>query len=378
MTRTLDQTRRWLVAGVLLVAPSYCLADKIHVGTAGAGGLVIDGTIVRIDGENLVIRVQGRDTSREVARIQRLEVDGEPAFTDAERAFALASVSGTSDADRKTNYEKAIDGYQKAVKSTSKPWVRDWSAMRLVDAADKTGRFDAAVTGWIALVQKDAELAAKFKPTLPAQPTSFLNTAAIEVQNAASDAKLNDAQRSQLLGFLLDVHRVRGDDNAAAKVAEQILKSGGDLSDPAAARAMAGVKLNLAKLALDKKDYDKAMEEVKSASALLVDAPQQADALYILAECAAGKLGTSTDKAQVQDVALAYMRVVAHFKSEPAASARVADALFKAAQLLERSDALTDATRAYQQVVDQYENSTHAPKARQAVARLKEKSEKAS
>jgi len=348
------------------------LADKIYT-----GGLTIDGSVVKIDGSNLVIRVQGRDTTRDIAKVQRLEIDGEPAFTDAEKAYATARAEGTAEADRKAAYEKAVEGYQKAVKSSNKEWLRDWSALRLVDAAAKANRFDAAVTGWISLVLKDPELASKYKPALPDERSAFLNSAAVEVQGAANGSKVSDAARSQLLGFLLDLHRARKDDTAAGKVAEQIMKAGGDVgSDPAAARAMGDLRLNLAKIALDRKDYDKALSEIESSKALLVEPPQQAEAMYVIAECANGKLGDKTDAQAVRDVALAYMRVVAHFKDVPAASPRVADSLFKTAQLLERAASPFEATRLYEQVASQYKDSPAAVKANEALTRLKDKAAK--
>src|SRR5438552_540991 len=116
----------------LLAAP-LSRADSLWIGSGGTGAIQIDNaTITRVEKDKLFWSVNGRETSRELARIQRIVVDGEPALSSAEEAYIAGKM------------EPAVDGYQKTIRSTTKSWVKDWSAIRLIDAATKTGRFDAA------------------------------------------------------------------------------------------------------------------------------------------------------------------------------------------------------------------------------------------
>ncbi|HEV7298661.1 MAG TPA: hypothetical protein VGN72_04790 [Tepidisphaeraceae bacterium] len=337
-------------------------ADSFVASSSGEGkGIPYERVkILDIKGDDLLYRTStGQENSRPLAQVSQITVDGEQAFNDAEIAYLAG------------DFAKATDGYQRTVRATTKDWLKDRAAQRLVESAAKTGRFDAAVSGYVALVARSPELAARSKPALPEGKSTFLDSAAKEVESAAGDAKLKDQQKVMLLGFLLELHRARGDNRAAGETAERLLKlSAADASNPAAAAALADLKINLASLALDEKNYQKALTEIEQNRAIFNEPAQQAAALYALAEAKSGLAGDTTDEKVLRDLALAYMRVVAFGKDQPN-NANVARSLAKTAAILEKLKQPAQARDLYQQVASAYPNSPVAGDAKAAVERLK-------
>jgi TolA-binding protein len=356
--------KRQSIGGLMLglaLAAGTARADSFTASTSGEGrGISYDRVkILDIKGGELLFRTaNGQDSSRPLAQVGQITVEGEQAFNDAEVAYLAG------------DFAKAADGYQRTVRATTKDFLKDRAAQRLVDAAGKTGRFDAAVTGYIALVGRSPELAATSKPALPAGKSTFLDSAVKEVEAAANDGKLKDPQKVMLLSFALELHRARGDNKAAGEAAERLLKlSAADASNPAAAAALADLKINLANLALDEKNYQKAMNEIEQNRAIFNDPAQQASALYALAEAKAGLAGDQTDERALKDLALAYMRVVAFSKDQPNNPA-VPQSLAKTAAILEKLKQPAQARDLYQQVATAYPASPVAGDAMAAVQRL--------
>jgi tetratricopeptide (TPR) repeat protein len=285
-------------------------------------------------------------------------LDDEPAFNEAEAAFVA------------NDFAKAVDGYQRTVKLTTKDWVKDRAAQRLVVAADKAGRFDAAVTGYIALVARSPQLAASNKPKLVQNDPKALSAAVKEVETAENDPTLKNNQKVMLLSFLLELHRATGDTKAASEVAEQLLNlNAGDPSNPAAAMALADLKINLAHLAIDEKQYDKALADIEQNRGLFNDPAQQVAALYCIAEAKNGLAADKTDEKTLNDVALSYMRV-ATFGKDLAGAPHVADSLIKTAAVLERLKRPAEAQDLYEQVAAAYPKTPAGDAAQAAVQRL--------
>jgi tetratricopeptide (TPR) repeat protein len=350
------------IAAVLVIGGSVVRADSFVASSSGEGkGIPYNNVkIVGIEGDALAFRTAaGQDSTRPLAQVQQITIDGETAFNDAESAYLAG------------DFAKAVEGYQKTVRATSKDWIKDRSAQRLVEAAGKVGRFDAAVTGYVALVSRSPELAASSKPQLPEGKSTFLDSAAKEVETASNDGKLKPEQRAMLLSFLLELHRARGDNAAAGAAAERLLKvAGNDASNPAAAAALADMKLNLARLALDSKNYQKALTDIEQNRAIFTDPAQQVQALFVLAEAKAGLAGDKTDKNTLHDIALAYMRVVTFGKDQPAAQEQVATSLSRTAAILEQLKQPKQARDLYQQVATAYPDSPLAADAKAAMDRL--------
>jgi TolA-binding protein len=352
-----------IVVALALSAVPAAWADSLVVkSTAEGKGITYNKVkVLGIEGESLMYRTSsGNDASRPLSQVSQITLDDEPAFNDAEVAYLAG------------DFSKAADGYQKTVRATSKEWLKDRSAQRLVEAAGKAGRFDAAVTGYVTLVARSPELATASKPAIPEGKSTFLDTAVKEVEAAMNDGKLKDEQKVLLLSFALELHRARGDNKAAGETAERLLKlSANDASNPAAAAALADLKINLAMLALDEKNYAKALTEIEQNRAIFTEPSQQVEALYIIARAKDGQAAGKADEKTLKDLSLAYMRVVAHGKD--VGSVRVPESLAKTAGFLEQLKQPAQARELYQQVATAYPKSPVAAEAKAAVERLAEK-----
>src|SRR6185295_18904207 len=141
--RTAPRVARWCLVicwSLALGHRSFARADSVFVGSLERKNAVIK----EIRDDNLIFEISQREAEPvPLARVTKLVVTNEPALNAAEEAFAAGK------------FDQAVDGYQKTLRSTNKPWLKDWSAMRLIEAANKTGRFDAATTAYIAALMKD-------------------------------------------------------------------------------------------------------------------------------------------------------------------------------------------------------------------------------
>jgi TolA-binding protein len=116
------------------------------------------------------------------------------------------------------------------------------------------------------------------------------------------------------------------------------------------------------------KKFQQAIEEIDSNRSLFGEAAEQAEALYILAQAHYGLAGS--DPNALKDAALAYMRVVALAKDQPAAP-HVAESLLKTAEIMQRLGEPATAAKIDQQVLSQFPNDPAAPQARENLNRLK-------
>ncbi len=329
------------LSGLVAVAD----ADTIYTGITPLTDVQILGTQ---NGSLRFINRAGAEVSRSFDGIKRLEVSNEPAFNSAEEAFEAG------------NFDKATEGYIKTIRSTNKPWLKEWSGLRLQEAAEKSGDFPAAVTAWVELIQSNPAAAAGRQPKLPEGTSTFLNTAAADIERVLQ-GRLDDKQKAELLKLLLDIYQRKGDNAKALSTAERLAAVAGDSGDPANQRLLADLKISLAKIALDKKDYAKVKQEIASASASIAQPQQQATALYLLAEADRNLAGD--DQQKLQDAAVAYMRVVAHFPKSDVAG----DALMHAAEIVEKLGDSKKALALYQQIATEYP----ATNAKEQVERLK-------
>ena len=128
--------------GITLGGQSSARGDTLWVGSGGGGGTiqVSNAKILRVEKDQIIFLTGGRETSRELSKVQRLNVDGEPALNQAEEALAAGK------------WDAAVEAYQTVLRATNKPWIKDWSSARLLEAASKSGRFDAAATAFISAI----------------------------------------------------------------------------------------------------------------------------------------------------------------------------------------------------------------------------------
>jgi TolA-binding protein len=357
-------------AALLVVLTSPATADTVWVSSGGANALEIGRVkIIGVEDaaggkpEERVLVFQsagGSESRRPLATVTRVEVDDDPSLNAAEEAYAGGK------------WDVATDNYLKSLRGATKDWLKSWASRRLIESAEKSGRFDAAVAGYIARVMLNPAEAGP-KPAMPDEKSAFLQQGAKEIQTALANPKLTPHQRQALLSFQLDLHRARKDQRAAAETLEQMLKSGAiDASDPAAAASLARLKLDVAAVALDSKQYQKAIDEVQANKHLFTDERAQADALLVLAEARYGLAQQkNNDPVALKDAGLAYMRVVAHFKDHPDRP-HVAAALLRTAEIHEKLNQTDAALALYQQVATQFNDDPAAgPKAKASAERLK-------
>jgi TolA-binding protein len=347
----------------LIAVCAVARADTVWVSSGGGNAMERPRVQVQgiADGKIRFTSSDGRETTREIQQVVRLAVDTEPVLTAAEEAAA------------KQQWDAATDGYRKAMTSSTKEWVKLWSAQRVIETAQKANRFDTAASGYITFVQLDPARAVNFKPAMPDERSTYLVTAMAEVNKALTAPNLAPAQKQGLLSFLLELQRAKKDQKAAGQTMEQMLQGGvASGNDAGANAALARLKLDAAALALDKKEFDKAINEISNSAKVFVDPKEQAQALYIIAEARAGIAATKNDVPSWQDAALAYMRVATHFK-ELTGSPLIAQSLLKTAQIEEKLNDPEAARTLYDQVATQYPSDPAAGAARASAQRLKAK-----
>jgi TolA-binding protein len=348
---------------------------SVFVGAAGADSLWVSSAkpgenrtnaleiskvkITRIDDSAATFsNPAGRESSRDASQVVRIAIDDEPTLNAGEEAF----VAGT--------WDVATDNYLKTIKSTQRDWLKGWVAQRLLTAAEKAKRFDAAATAYVTAILGGAKPPAK--PAMPDAKSTYLATAAKEVEAALQNQKLSADQRQALLSFLLDLHRTRNDQKGMADVMQQLQKAGAlAANDPAAAGALARMKLDVAAVAVEGKQYKKAIDDINANRAIFVNPTDQAQALFLLAQAQEGLAGE--DPTALTDAALAYMRVVAHCKDAPG-KPHVVESMMKTASILERTKNAKAALELYQQVAAQYADDPAAAQARDHAQRLSQQS----
>lgn len=173
--------KQFLIFGAIVVVGTL-RADTLWIGSASTNALALENLkITKIDGGKIYYQgPDGRDASRDLSRVQKIALDDDPAFTAAENAFAAGK------------FDEAVDGYTKAMRSSSRPWLKDWASARLKDAALKSGRFDAVADAQIEQILKDPR-AAKNKIQMPAADSTYLDTAIGNVSTALQQAGITDA-----------------------------------------------------------------------------------------------------------------------------------------------------------------------------------------
>jgi len=346
---------------ILLVGGRATLGDTVWISNGTATMAFEQIKVVRVDQETIVFRTTASEATWPISKVARLAIDDEKLLTAAERA--------RSDGQ----WDVATDSYARTLSSTDKPWLKDWAALRLLECGEHSGRFDMAVTAYVALAMRWPGYALGHKPKLPAAGSTFLDMGASEIQSALGSAK-TDEQQQALLWLLLDIYRAKNDTGKSAEVARKI-SSLKVASTPAAGGGDAGalladLKLNSAKLAVEQGNFSKAIAEVESAKASFSDSNHQAEALFCIARARQGMAEQAKTGESYKDAALAYLRVVAHFR-EVASTPHVAESMVAAGSIMERLNDRAAALRLYQEVVSRYNNAPAAvAAAQQGIARL--------
>lgn len=323
-----------------------------------------DVRILRVQDGALVYLSGGNERSREIDRVYRITLNDDPTLNDAETAF----IEG--------KFAQAVDSYQRVVRGQQE-WKRKYALPRLLQSAQQSGRFDAAVTAFIMLLRTEGVEKAGAKPEIAAGVgAGMLDAAAKELDQTISQLPQSDALKQPLLSLLLDVQRSRNDAQGVSRTLDQLLQLVGPNqadpanADPAMQALIAQVRLDQAQVALDKKDFTQVEKLLSDVSPLLGEPQQQIKALDLRARAA--ELQAGTDEKKLTDAALAYLRIVAHFTAEDERPARDA-ATLSAAGCLERAGDLESAQTLLKQLIAETPESTQIAAAKIRLAAIEAK-----
>ena len=349
---------RAIVVITVMLGSAEVRGDAVYL--AGADGRETAITDVRISGVSegriaFADNKTGRQAQRELARVARIELDEEPGLGAAEMAYG------------QQRWAEAAGGYRKVLDVTRRVWVRAWVAPRLIEAAENSRDVGAAVAGYVALVQTNPGRAGNYTPVLSDEKSEALASAVKDVSAALAEPGITGQQRACLTSFLLDIHRARKDQKSADAILDEMLKGG----DAAAARAVVRRKLDGISRLLEGKQFKEAVEQISRDRQIYVEPRDQAEALYYLAEAGSGMAAGAggDDAAAWKDAALAYMRVVDHFKDAPG-TPFVAASLLKTASINERLNNPAAARKLDEQVAAQFTGTPAAASARSSLARM--------
>jgi TolA-binding protein len=314
-----------------------------------------------IDGRIAFTTAAGNTVAKDMASVVGMSIEDEPAFNQAQQDYAA------------NQFNRAVDEYEQTIQKTDKPWLKNFCQPFLTDAANKSGRFDRAVEGYINLVMNQPAAAVRYRPAVPPPSSQYLDDAAKTLSAAVDVSDITSEQQTPLLSLLLDVDRARNDTAGVDAIATRLGKLVGNSGNPTAnvaSLALADAKLAEANAALAQKDFDRAASIITGAGDLFVDSTRQADALFILAQARDGQAGSKNDPNAWRDAAIAYMRVAADFK-DAAGAPHVADALLHAAAILENQlNQSPQALQMYQSIQTRFPNTAAAAKATSQAGRL--------
>ena len=336
-------------------------ADSLYI----AGIERPDATVKEIRGDTLVYEWNGKMAQVPVSKVTRVTVPSESPLTGAESAYAQGK------------WDEAVDAYQKTMRTTAKPWVKEWAALRLIDAAQKSGRFDAAVSAYIITLLRDPAAAEKLKPEMPDAKSTYLDTAVADVNQALNEPRLSVEQQRALLSYLAELQQTRNNAPGVDAAYQRLAKlPGADANDPAAQRVVAGRKIASARQALDAGNYQQAITEIEAVRPALADSPaQNAEALWIVAE--ARYAIAQNDPTALKDAGLAYMRIPALTSAGAAGSIpHLVESLLKTATIMEQLGEPQTALKLNQQIVAQYPDDPATPRAKENLKRLTQQASK--
>ena len=363
-----------LAAVTLLALPmgiaGVALADEINSGGLPTKNVIIEkvetGVMIaevkgeKVFGDRLIYKMQSGAPGEKIINDKlRITLNDEPNLTIAEDAFANGK------------WSDAVDAFQKTHRATSKPWLKDYSAIRLLKAGEKSDRFDAVVTAYIYLLANDPKVSQQIRLKYPEDPANaYLKTAASQV-DAALAAEKDATRQTSLTVFRMNIAKAMHDETMVLKLAGDLSKttpadgSAGAI-DPTVLAGITDGKLNLIQSSIEKKDFASALKGLEQVKPAVSEPKHQSEWLWLTAETSSGVAGDTKDPATLRNVAIDYMRLVANFPSGP----HTGQALLKTAGILEKLTDTKAALAVYQQVARDFGDQPAGSQARKDLARL--------
>jgi hypothetical protein len=350
---------RFLVLTAMLLAASAALADDIYIKSGTTELKVPNATIRSIKDGQIFYSTGARETNRDLSTILRIEATGEDKFNAAEKAFAAAMAMSDEKAAM-PKFAEAVSGYQSAM-SSSKQWLKDYATMRMQVAAPRSGRFDIALTAWLAMLPKDATGAMKNKPpfNMLEKDNNYL-AAAIKSLKSAAGGTSKAEERRAILDLLADLQQYTGDEEGAMATQMQLADLGGD---PA---LKAKIKVRIARGLLNKKNAAEAKKQLADVDPAVLPETDRTEYDFVTAELDGSAINAGTNADTLKDVAIKYMRVVAANPSSPEAGA----SLLKVAEIHELLKEPETALKIYKQVAREHANTPAGEAAGKSVERL--------
>ncbi len=342
---------RWGVAALLAVAlaPVGLVRADTMILKSGTGTLAVEGTILSIDSNELVYASASTDrqTHKPIDNVLQIKATNEPKLTAAEQAYA----------DGK--WSDAVTNYQAALNSSSSEWVKNRAVIRLIDAAGKSGQFAPQAAAFVELARRDPANAKAHMPDTKGVKAEQINPVVADVERSAATPGLKKESADLLKEFLANLYLATGNNAKAAQVlggsapapAAAAAAPGNQASGVAAAPAAGGgasvdLILSRARVALAAGQYQNVINDIEANKAIFTEPAAQADALYDLAKARDALAGK--DPAKLQDAAIAYMRLVAHFSGKGTAATNVPAALLRVGEIEEELKQTNEAVQVYQ------------------------------
>lgn len=347
------------LALLCLAMAGRALADTVWIQSGSGNPIALSNIkVIGIQDDALVFTTpSGNQTSKPLKQVPQLRLDDEPAFSTAEEAFVAGK------------FAEAADNYHQAIQTTTKDWVKDRAALRLLEAANKGGNFPAAVAGFLDLLVTKPALAIQSKPAIPKDRPDLLDPVISEVKRASQNPKFDTARKQVLLNYLVELYNAKGDAASADSTLADLAKvAPAEANSPQAMALAADARLNEAKQAFGQKRYPQVIQTLESNAGLFTDAKHQADALYLIAQATAAG-ASPNDPNQLKDAALAYMRVVANCKGIEG-QPHVAESLLQAAAIEEKLKNSKEALALYKAVAAEFKGSSAAAQAQREADRL--------
>ncbi len=297
--------------------PAVCVADTLLFTNKLE---YKDCRVTGIEGGAILFELTTGPQKKPMAQVAKIIIDNEPAFNNAEALFA------------QQQWDKATDEYEKAVRGTTKQWIKEWCNVRLLEAAQKGGRFDVVVRNYIAVALKTPDTARAIALNMPKADSAYLPEA-IKAAQAACDAAAANPKAQEVLGKLIvDLNTAKGDAKAA-ELATQRQAEFSMRANPNSPETLALLmRVKLAKINTDLAagKFDDVIKGIEAEAAKILEPADQLTMLWAMAEARKGKLGTGGTKDDWKEIGIAYMRVVANGK---AADPKVIDSLLKVAEI---------------------------------------------
>ncbi|MGC9455075.1 MAG: hypothetical protein ACP5HU_09455 [Phycisphaerae bacterium] len=192
-----------------MTAPAFAQADEVRVGRLPYSGV----TVTDFADGQLVFNTSGREITKDLAEVSRIELRGRGSFNRAEELLA------------EQQYAQAVEAYRQAEREAgSTLWLRRLISCRLVQALDRAGQFDEAVQQWLVVVLENdvAEQVLELRPSnIPPQGQPS-NRRAIDLLELRVERVEDEALRLAIRELLLELYRREGLGDKAAELAGQM------------------------------------------------------------------------------------------------------------------------------------------------------------